>query len=142
MVDGMRGIGQVSTGPTGLPETSGWVFVFGGATVGAALGWSLWGFMRRHVYQPLVALLPGLAGVRYRDGKTRLTTVWLGGTCIKCGSKLRFYAKPVEWRYWTDSSGNERRKVTRREPVAECRRSAKHCYNIDVTDNDFDSPIR
>lgn len=141
-VDGIRGLTAGSASPGGLPRTPGWTFVFVFTLIGVALGWSLFGFMRRHVYRSLpVSALPGFAGVCYRDGKTRLTAIRLAGRCVKCDARLRFYNKPVEWEYRTDSAGRVAKKVVRREPAAECTRSAEHWYKIDITDNDFDSPV-
>ncbi|WP_460468912.1 hypothetical protein [Calidifontibacter terrae] len=87
------------------------------------------------------SLLPALAGVTDHRGRGRLALLRLQGRCQHvsgriCGGKLRFYNQAVNWVDHFDVSGATKRKVTRREAAAECRRNPDHWYKIDVTDVD------
>lgn len=53
------------------------------------------------------------------------------GACPKCGGKLRYYNKPIEWRDNVDSNGKLKREVTRRIPALECKRNKDHYYLVD-----------
>lgn len=54
--------------------------------------------------------------------------------CPRCGGKMRYYNKPVEW---TDYyiNGKVKREVTKRVPVLECKRNPEHCYRVDTTED-------
>lgn len=57
------------------------------------------------------------------------------GKCPRCGGKMRYYNKPVEWvdKYFSD--GKTEREVTKRSPVLECERNSEHCYWIDPAED-------
>lgn len=49
----------------------------------------------------------------------------------KCGGKMKYYNKPIEWREILRSDGSIKREVTKRIPVLECKRNAEHWYSVD-----------
>lgn len=74
------------------------------------------------------AFLPSITGWGGRIGLAKLQ-----GDCPKCGGKLIFYDKPVEWISDVQSG---RRKVTRRAAAAECTRNSDHWWTVDRTDGE------
>lgn len=77
-----------------------------------------------------IPLLPVLAGVSNRRGKGQLALLRLGGQCVTCGGRLRFYNRAETWDF--DAQG--KRHVTSRLPVAECRRNPRHVWSVDIAD--------
>lgn len=55
--------------------------------------------------------------------------------CPKCGGKMKYYNKPVEWNEIHDEYGRTKREVTKRIPVLECKRNSEHCYSVDPADD-------
>lgn len=55
--------------------------------------------------------------------------------CPRCGGKMKYYNKPVEWvdKYYSD--GKTKREVTKRIPVLECKRNSEHWYKIDPAED-------
>lgn len=55
--------------------------------------------------------------------------------CPQCGGKMKYYNKPVEWvdKYYSD--GKTKREVTKRVPALECKRNAKHWYEVDPAED-------
>lgn len=55
--------------------------------------------------------------------------------CPKCGGKMKYYNKPVEWIDKHYSDGRTKREVTKRIPVLECKRNHEHCYVVDPAED-------
>lgn len=55
--------------------------------------------------------------------------------CPKCGGKMKYYNKPIEWVYKPYSDGKVKREVTKRIPVLECKRNSDHCYVVDYAED-------
>lgn len=55
--------------------------------------------------------------------------------CPICGGEMIYYNKPIEWINICFNDGSIKRKVTRRSPVLECKREAKHCFEIDPAED-------
>lgn len=53
------------------------------------------------------------------------------GKCPKCGGKMKYYNKPVEWRDIVSSDGHIKREVIKKIPALECKRNVKHWYEVD-----------
>lgn len=55
--------------------------------------------------------------------------------CPRCGGKMKYYSKPVEWvdKYYSD--GRTKREVTKRIPVLECKRNSEHWYEVDPAED-------
>lgn len=55
--------------------------------------------------------------------------------CPRCGGKMKYYNKPVEWvdKYYSD--GKTKREVTKRIPVLECKRNSEHYYAVDPAED-------
>ncbi len=55
--------------------------------------------------------------------------------CPKCGGKMRYYNKPIEWEKKIYSDGKVKREVTKRIPVLECKRNHDHYYVVDCAED-------
>lgn len=55
--------------------------------------------------------------------------------CPQCGGKMKYYNKPVEWREIVRADGSIKREVTKKVPALECKRNAKHWYEIDPAED-------
>lgn len=55
--------------------------------------------------------------------------------CPKCGGKMKYYNKPIEWMDKLYSDGKVKREVTKRIPVLECKRNSNHCYVVDYAED-------
>lgn len=55
--------------------------------------------------------------------------------CPKCGGKMKYYNKPIEWVDKLYSDGKVKREVTKRIPVLECKRNSNHCYVVDYAED-------
>ena len=55
--------------------------------------------------------------------------------CPKCGGKMKYYNKPVEWVDMSYSDGRIKHKITKRTPVLQCRRNPEHCYKVDPAED-------
>lgn len=55
--------------------------------------------------------------------------------CPRCGGKMKYYNKPIEWvdKYYSD--GKTKREVTKRIPVLECKRNSEHWYEVDPAED-------
>ena len=55
--------------------------------------------------------------------------------CPRCGGKMKYYSKPIEWvdKYYSD--GRTKREVTKRIPVLECKRNSEHWYEVDPAED-------
>jgi len=55
--------------------------------------------------------------------------------CPRCGGKMKYYNKPVEWidNYYGD--GRTKREITKRIPVLECKRNSEHYYEVDPAED-------
>ena len=51
--------------------------------------------------------------------------------CPRCGGKMKYYNKPVEWVNKYYSAGKTKREVIKRIPVLECKRNSGHWYEVD-----------
>jgi vacuolar-type H+-ATPase subunit I/STV1 len=51
--------------------------------------------------------------------------------CPKCGGKMKYYNKPIEWKECMRSDGSYKREVVKKVPALECKRNAKHWYEVD-----------
>lgn len=54
--------------------------------------------------------------------------------CPRCGGKMKYYNKPVEYIYTRDNNGNSKKEIIKRIPVLECRRNAEHWYKVDIAE--------
>nr|DAN87390.1 MAG TPA: hypothetical protein [Caudoviricetes sp.] len=76
--------------------------------------------------------VPVLPGWAINGSGRRITLERIrGGKCPQCGGKLRYYNKDIKWEDVLFQNGETKREVTRRSPVLECRRNAKHWYAVD-----------
>lgn len=55
--------------------------------------------------------------------------------CPKCGGKMKYYNKPIEWVDKLYSDGKVKREVRKRIPVLECKRNSNHCYVVDYAED-------
>lgn len=55
--------------------------------------------------------------------------------CPKCGGKMKYYNKPIEWVDKLYSDGKVKREVTKRIPVLECKRNSNHYYVVDYAED-------
>lgn len=53
------------------------------------------------------------------------------GSCPYCGGRMRYYSRPTRRTEHIDADGNRRREVTERVPALECKRNAKHWFEVD-----------
>lgn len=54
--------------------------------------------------------------------------------CPLCGGKMCYYNKPMEWRvYYVD--GKEKKEVTKKKPVLECKRNSEHYFFVDPAED-------
>lgn len=55
--------------------------------------------------------------------------------CPRCGGKMKYYNKPIEWvdKYYSD--GKTKREVTKRIPALECKRNSEHWYEVDPAED-------
>lgn len=67
------------------------------------------------------------------DGRLTLEKIYID-RCPQCGGKMKYYNKPVEWREIVRSDGHTKREVIKRVPALECKRNAKHWYEVDPTE--------
>lgn len=51
--------------------------------------------------------------------------------CPKCGGKMKYFNKVVEWRDITYSNGKTKREVIKKVPALECKRNSDHWVKID-----------
>ena len=59
-------------------------------------------------------------------------------SCPKCGGKIKYYNKPIEWLDTIDSNGRVKRKITKTVPALECKRNSEHWYKVDPAENHLD----
>jgi hypothetical protein len=94
--------------------------------VGAAATWRLWRVVGRDGrWVPSTPILPAV--VEYDGG---LVIEKYSGRCPECGTKLRFYNRPVRWHDEPDEAGR-RPVIDERRPAAECRSDLRHWWTID-----------
>lgn len=55
--------------------------------------------------------------------------------CPKCGGKMKYYNKPIDWTDKIYSDGKIKREVTKRIPVLECKRNSNHYYVVDYAED-------
>lgn len=55
--------------------------------------------------------------------------------CPKCGGKMKYYNKPVEWVYKHYPDGRTKHEITKRIPVLQCRRNPEHYYKVDPAED-------
>lgn len=55
--------------------------------------------------------------------------------CPKCGGKMKYYNKPIEWVDKLYSYGKVKREVIKRIPVLECKRNPNHYYVVDYAED-------
>ena len=58
--------------------------------------------------------------------------------CPKCGGKMKYYNKPIEWLDTIYSNGRVKRKITKTVPALECKRNSEHWYKVDPAENHLD----
>lgn len=56
-------------------------------------------------------------------------------SCPRCGGKMKYYNKPVEWIDKHYSDRKTKREVTKKMPVIECNRNSEHCYAVDPAED-------
>lgn len=56
--------------------------------------------------------------------------------CPQCGGEMKYYNKPVEWREIVRVDGSIKCEVTKKVPALECRRNAKHWYEVDPAEDE------
>ena len=96
-----------------------------GAVVAAA-AWRVWRVVTRDgQWLPASPILPALV-----EDDGRLVIEKYSGDCPECGSKLRFYNRPVRWHYEPDEAGKHL-VIDERSPSAECRQDSRHWWTID-----------
>ena len=95
------------------------------------LFFSLRRIVKKQIRVPLV-LNYALSG---HDGHLTLEKIHID-KCPKCGGKMKYYNKPVEWidKYYSD--GRTKREITKRIPVIECTRNSEHCYKVDPAEDE------
>ncbi len=95
-------------------------------TVGVAAAWRLWRVLTRDGrWVPASPMLPAIV----EDGGQVVIEKY-AGECPECGSRLRFYNRPVRWHFEPDEAGR-RAVVDERSPSAECRRDQRHWWAIE-----------
>ncbi|WP_426516335.1 hypothetical protein ACPPVQ_17130 [Diaminobutyricibacter sp. McL0618] len=93
--------------------------------VGVAAAWRLWRVVTRDGrWLPVSPILPAIV----EDGGQAVIEKY-AGECPECGSKLRFYNRPVRWHFEPDEAGRHA-VVDERSPSAECRRDQRHWWAI------------
>ncbi|HEY2557510.1 MAG TPA: hypothetical protein VGI08_10415 [Diaminobutyricibacter sp.] len=93
--------------------------------VGVAAAWRLWRVVTRDGrWVPVSPILPAIV----EDGGQAVIEKY-AGECPECGSKLRFYNRPVRWHFEPDEAGRHA-VVDERSPSAECRRDQRHWWAI------------
>lgn len=55
--------------------------------------------------------------------------------CPKCGGKMKYYNKPVEWVDKHYSDGKTKREITKKVPVLQCKRNPEHWYEVDPAED-------
>lgn len=55
--------------------------------------------------------------------------------CPLCGGKMKYYNKPIEWREIVKSNGSTKREVIKRVPALECKRNARHWFEVDPAED-------
>ena len=68
------------------------------------------------------------------DGKITIEKIHINN-CPKCGGKMKYYNKPVEWVDRHYSNGRTIREIKKRTPVLQCRRNPEHCYKVDPAED-------
>lgn len=51
--------------------------------------------------------------------------------CPKCGGKMKYYSKPVEWKDTIYSDGKIKREIIKKVPALQCKRNPEHWYEVD-----------
>jgi hypothetical protein len=93
---------------------------------GVAATWRLWRVVTRDGrWVPASPILPAIV----EDGGHVVIEKYRGD-CPECGSKLRFYNRPVRWHFEPDEAGRHA-VVDERSPSAECRRDPRHWWAIE-----------
>ena len=59
--------------------------------------------------------------------------------CPKCGGKMKYFNKPIEWRDTLKSNGKIRREVTKRVPALQCKRNSDHWFKVDPAEDKLDN---
>ena len=94
--------------------------------VGVAAAWRLWRVVTRDGrWVPVSPILPAIV----EDGGQAVIEKY-AGECPECGSRLRFYNRPVRWHFEPDEAGRHA-VVDERSPSAECRRDQRHWWAIE-----------
>jgi hypothetical protein len=95
-------------------------------SVGVAATWRLWRVVARDGrWVPASPILPAIV----EDGGQAVIEKY-AGDCPECGSRLRFYNRPVRWHFEPDEAGRHA-VVDARSPSAECRRDRRHWWAFD-----------
>ena len=55
--------------------------------------------------------------------------------CPKCGGKMKYYSKPVEWIDKLYSDGKIKREIIKRVPALQCKRNLEHWYEVDPAES-------
>lgn len=55
--------------------------------------------------------------------------------CPKCGGKMKYYSKPVEWIDKIYSDGKIKREIIKRVPALQCKRNPEHWYEVDPAES-------
>ena len=55
--------------------------------------------------------------------------------CPKCGGKMKYYNKPVEWTEKVLTDGGSKREITKKVPAFQCERNPEHWYEVDPAED-------
>lgn len=58
------------------------------------------------------------------------------GRCPQCGGKMTYLNKATKWIDHREANGRKWREVTERVPALECRRNAKHWFEVDPAEDE------
>lgn len=111
-----------------------------------AIGIRLVCFLRKNVIRlPRSSKFRAWAGIREENGRTYPYSLRLALKCPKChDKKMKFKMVPSSWVDFYDTKTRRRtgRHVQDWEPVALCTRNKEHSLLVDISDNDFDKPLK
>ena len=72
---------------------------------------------------------PALPGWAINGRNNRITIEQIKpGKCPRCGGKMKYYNKPIQWDSSVDINGKTKRTITKRAPALECLRNSNHFY--------------
>lgn len=127
-------ISMLGSGLSGVPERNTqllWMVFFLVAVLITGLSVGLRRIAKSQVRKPLIfGWAVSGAGRRITFEKIR------ADRCPKCGGKMKYLNKATKWIDHRDANGRTRREVTERVPALECKRNAKHWYEVDPAEDE------